>query len=103
MPLIELVEFCSTNPDLVNLGLRTLLELIVLDSNNPITATFELSGLIELVELSLNEFSSAFANLKELVEFSPVVPAPAIVELRVTDVQLIPEDIMEQSSGSFNL
>ena len=102
LPLIELVEFFSTNPNLVSLGLRELLELFALVSINPISATFELRGLIELVELSLIEFSFAFANLKELVEFSPVVPAPAIVELKVTDVQLIPEDSMEQSSGSFN-
>ena len=102
LPLLELVEFFSTNPNSVILWLRELLELFVLASINPISAKVELGGLMELVELSLTEFSSAIAKLKKLVDFLPVVPAPAIVELRVTDVQLIPEDSMEQSRGNFN-
>ena len=77
-----------------------LIKLVELVSTNPISA---IVGVRELVELSLTEFNSAVAKLKKLVDFLPVVPAPAIAELRVTDVQLMPEDSMEQSRGNFNL
>ena len=76
-----------------------LIELVGLVSTNPISA---IVGTMELDELSLTEFNSAIAKLKKLVDFLPVVPAPAIAELRVTDVQLMPEDSMEQSRGNFN-
>ena len=97
--LIEFVEPVLTNSFSAKVELRELIELFEPVLTNPIS---DIVGVRELVELSLTEFNSAIAKLKKLVEFVPVVPAPAIVELRVTDLQLIPEDFMEQSRGNFN-
>ena len=49
-----------------------------------------------------NDFRLAIAKLKLLDDLLPLVPAPVIVELNVTEEQLITEDITEQSIGRFS-
>ena len=62
---------------------------------------FKCLSIISLDDV-FNDFRFAIARLKYLNDLLPLVPAPVIVEVNVTEEQLIPEDIIEQSRGRFS-